>query len=201
MMRLPSKRDPLSTLIFRFMLFVYPKRFRGEFGALMIQHFEDTENRGLRYWAWITHDMAVGSLREQLSEWREQMSKIALLAAGILVLPLGFVIVNVLQYELGIPVPWNPYDSVYDQITGTSWTHLFDAVMLFSPIAAVALVVMTQIRISGGDGEAVLSRIEIRKASRLAYVVVGTSVALLGVMGLYVVFENLPCLLGQQVIC
>jgi len=60
---------------------------------------------------------------------------------------------------------------------------------------------MAQIRISGGDGEAVLSRIEIRKASRLAYVVVGTGVALLGVMGLYVMFENLQCLLGQQVIC
>ena len=129
------------------------------------------------------------------------MSKIALIAAGILVLPLGFVLINVLQYELGIPIPWNPYDSVYDQINGTSWTHLFDAVMLFSPIAAVTLVVMSQIRISGRDGKAMISRIEIRKVSRLAYVVVGTSVALLGVMGLYVVFENLPCLLGQQVIC
>jgi hypothetical protein len=145
--------------------------------------------------------MAFGSLREQLSEWREQMPKIALFAAGLLVLPFGFVLVNVLQYELGIPIPWNPYDSVYDQISGTSWTHLFDAVMLFSPIAAVTLVVMSQIRISGGDDKAVLSRVEIRKASRMAYVVVGTSVALLGVMGLYVVFENLPCLLGQQVIC
>ena len=167
----------------------------------MIQHLEDTESRGLRYWAWLVRDMAVGSLREQLSEWREQVSKIALIAAGILVLPLGFVMINVLQYELGIPVPWNPYDSVYDQISGTSWTRLFDAVMLLSPMAAVTLVVMSQIRISGGDDKAMISRIEIRKVSRLAYVVVGTSVALLGVMGLYVVFENLPCLLGQQVIC
>ena len=116
-------------------------------------------------------------------------------------LPFGFVMVNVLQYELGIPIPWNPYDSVYDQISGTNWTHLFDAMILFSPMAAVTLVVMSQIRISGGDDKAVLSRVEIRKVSRLAYVVVGTSVALLGVMGLYVVFENLPCLLGQQVIC
>jgi hypothetical protein len=129
------------------------------------------------------------------------MSKMALIAAGILVLPLGFVLINVLQYELGIPIPRNPYDSVYDQISGTSWTHLFDAVILLSPIAAVTLVVMSQIRISGGDDKAMISRIEIRKVSRLAYIVVGTSAALLGVMGLYVVFENLPCLLGQQVIC
>ena len=183
------------------MLVVYPKRFRGEFGALMLQHFEDTESRGLRYWAWIMHDMAVGSLREQLSEWREQMSKIALLAAGILVLPFGFVMINVLQYELGIPIPWNPYNNVYDQISGTSWTILFDAVILLSPMVAFALVVMSQVGISSEGDKAMLSRIEIRKASRLAYVVVGTSVALLGAMGLYLVFENLPCLLGQQVSC
>ena len=128
-------------------------------------------------------------------------SNLALIAAGLLILPLGFVLVNVLQYELGIPVPWNPYDSVYDQISGTSWTHLFDAVILFSPIAAFLIAVLSQVRISGGEGSAVLARIEIRSASRLAYAVVGISVALLGVMGLYLVFENLPCLLGQQVIC
>ncbi len=167
----------------------------------MLKHFVDNNDGGFRHWVWILSDTVTSASREHLEEWKESMSKIALLAAGILVLPLGFVVVNVLQYELGIPVPWNPYDSVYDQITGTSWTHLFDAVMLFSPIAAVALVVMSQIRISGGGDKAVLSRIEIRKASRLAYVVVGTGVALLGVMGLYVVFENLPCLLGQQVVC
>jgi hypothetical protein len=55
--------------------------------------------------------------------------------------------------------------------------------------------------ISGGEGRTVLASIEIRSASRLAYAVVGISVGLLGVMGLYLIFENLPCLLGQQVIC
>ncbi len=167
----------------------------------MLRHFKDTNTGKLRIWIWILGDMVASSAREHRAEWKESMSKIALFAAGILVLPFGFVMVNVLQYELGIPIPWNPYDSVYDQISGTNWTHLFDAMILFSPMAAVTLVVMSQIRISGGDDKAVLSRVEIRKVSRLAYVVVGTSVALLGVMGLYVVFENLPCLLGQQVIC
>jgi len=115
----------------------------------------------------------------------------ALIAAGLLVVPLGFVLVNVLQYELGIPVPWNPYDSVYTQISGTSWTYLFDAVILFSPIMAFLIVVLSQIRISGGEGKAVLARIEIRSAPKLAYAVVGISVALLGAMGLYLVVENL----------
>ncbi len=104
-------------------------------------------------------------------------------------------------YELGIPIPWNPYNSVYDQISGTNWTRLFDAVILFSPIVALSIVVLSQVRISGGEGRTVLARIEIRSASRLAYAVVGISVGLLGVMGLYLIFENLPCLLGQQVIC
>jgi hypothetical protein len=131
----------------------------------------------------------------------ENRSNLALIAAGLPVLPLGFILVNVLQYELGIPVPWNPYDRVYAQISGTSWTHLFDAVILFSPIVALLALVLSQVRISAGEGKAVLARIEIRSASRLVYAVIGASVSLLGVMGLYLVFENLPCLLGQQVIC
>ena len=191
----------IAERLYSILLFVYPRKFRSIYGPLMLRHFKDTNSGKLRIWIWILGDLVASSAREHRAEWRKQMSKIALIAAGILVLPLGFVVVNVLQYELGIPVPWNPYDSVYDQITGTGWTHIFDAVMLFSPIAAVALVVMSQVRISGGGDKAVLSRVEIRKVSRLAYVVIGTSVALLGAMGLYVVFENLPCLLGQQVVC
>ena len=167
----------------------------------MLKHFVDNNDGGFRQWVWILSDTATSASREHLAEWKEPMSKIALIAAGILVLPFGFVLVNVLQYELGIPVPWNPYDSVYDQINGTSWTHLFDAVILLSPIMAMLLVGASQVRISGGEGEAVLARVEILKASKLAYVVVGFSVALLGVLGLYLVFENLPCLLGQQVVC
>ena len=191
----------IAERLYRILLIAYPRKFRSIYGPLMLRHFKDTNTGKLRNWIWILGDMVASSAREHRAEWRKQMSKIALIAAGFLVLPLGFVLINVLQHELGIPIPWNPYDSVYDQISGTSWTYLFDAVMLFSLIAAVTLVVISQIRISGSDDKAVLSRIEIRKAPRLAYVVVGTGVALLGVMGLYVVFENLPCLLGQQVIC
>jgi hypothetical protein len=191
----------IAERLYRILLFAYPRKFRSIYGPLMLRHFKDTNTGKLRIWIWILGDTVASSAREHRAEWRKQMSKMALIAAGILVLPLGFVLINVLQYELGIPIPWNLYDSVYDQISGTSWTHLFDAVILLSPIAAVTLVVMSQIRISGGDDKAMISRIEIRKVSRLAYIVVGTSAALLGVMGLYVVFENLPCLLGQQVIC
>lgn len=196
-----QEKGHMSYRIFQVLMILYPKRFRSEYATLMVQHFEDLEGGGLRYWMWIVRDMVSGSLREHLADWRQQMSKMTLIAAGILMLPLGFVLVNVLQYEIGIPIPWNPYNSVYDQVSGTGWTHLFDAVILFSPIVAALIVVLSQVRISGGEGKTVLARIEIQRASRLAYVVVGSSVALLGVMGLYVVFENLPCLLGQQVIC
>ena len=73
--------------------------------------------------------------------------------------------------------------------------------MLFSPVAALMLLFFSQVRITVGQDQAVLARIEIRKASRLAYLVVGGSLAVLGVMGLYLVAENLPCLLGQQISC
>ena len=183
------------------MLVAYPYRFRSEYGKLMLKHFADNYDGGFRHWVWILSDTATSATREHLAEWKGSMSKISLIAAGLLALPIGFVLVNVLQYELGIPVPWNPYAGVYDQISGTSWTHLFDAVILLSPIMALLIMILSQVRISWGDGNAVLARVEIRSASRLAYAVVGISVALLGVMGLYLMFENFPCLLGQQVTC
>ena len=183
------------------MMIAYPSRFRSEYGSLMMRQFRDTRGGNIRFWMWIAHDTAVSGSRERLAEWREQMSKIALIAAAILVLPFGFVVVNVLQYELGIPVPWNPYDSVYDQIHGSRWSFLFDAVILFSPVAALLMVFFSQVRFSAGQDKAVFARVEIQRASTLAYIVVGTSLALLGVMGLYLVFENFPCLLGQQVVC
>ena len=181
----------ISERVYRILLSAYPRGFRNSFGALMLRHFKDTNGGGMQVWSWIVRDLAAGLLREHLSEWRQQMSKVSLIAATILVLPLGFVLINVLQYELGIPIPWNPYEGVYDQISGTNWTYLFDAVILFSPIVAFLIVVLSRIKISGGEGKAVLARIEIRNASKLAYAVVGISVALLGVMGPYLVVENL----------
>ena len=191
----------ISERLFQLLMLAYPVRFRTEYGSLMLKHLADTNTGGFRYWVWMMRDTASGASREHLAEWRVQMSKLALLAAALLVVPFGFVLLNVLQYQLGIPVPWNPFSSVYDQVSGTSWRYLFDAVMLFSPVAALMLLFFSQVRITVGQDQAVLARIEIRKASRLAYLVVGGSLAVLGVMGLYLVAENLPCLLGQQIGC
>ena len=191
----------ISERLFQLLMLAYPVRFRTEYGSLMLKQFADTNTSGFRYWVWMMRDTASGASREHLAEWRDQMSKLALLAAALLVVPFGFVLLNVLQYQLGIPVPWNPFSSVYDQVSGTSWRYLFDAVMLFSPVAALMLLFFSQVRITVGQDQAVLARIEIRKASRLAYLGVGGSLAVLGVMGLYLVAENLPCLLGQQISC
>ena len=191
----------ISERLFQLLMLAYPGRFRTEYGRLMLRHFVDTNDGGIRHWVWILTDTATSASHEHLAQWREHMSKITLIAAGILVLPFGFVLVNVLQYEIGIPVPWNPYDSVYDQVGGTGWNFLFDALILFSPVAALLMVFLSQVRFSRGQDKPVIARVEIQRASTLAYIVVGTSLALLGVMGLYLVFENLPCLLGQQVVC
>ena len=191
----------ISERLFQLLMLAYPGRFRTEYGSLMMRQFRDTRGGDIRFWMWIAHDTAVSASRERLAEWREHMSKSALIAAMMLVLPFGFVLVNVVQYELGIPVPWNPYDGVYDQVRGTSWKYLFEGVILFSPVVALLMVFFSQVRFSGGQDKAVFARVEIQRAPTLAYIVVGTSLALLGVMGLYLVFENLPCLLGQQVVC
>ena len=189
---------------YQFVILAYPKQFRDEYGSEMMRLFLDLSRRPgdqSGFWCWMLWDAATSAAREYLFYWRESVSRIFVLAAGLLALPFLFVLVNLLQYELGVPLPWNPFDAIYDPISDTVWRHLFTAVLLFSPILALALVMFSQVRISKGTGGSQLLVIEISRASTFVYAIVAVGLALMGVMGLYVFFENLPCLLGQQISC
>jgi hypothetical protein len=199
-----------SDRIYRRMLFFFPTSFRGAFGDQMAQVFRDLARRAAtdrrrfgwtRLWWRLLIDTLGSALREHFGEWRTHMSKTALIAAAILALPVLFVVFNLLEYGAGIALPWNPFDSLSSAIYRTPWRYVYDGAIVFSPLVALALVFLPQLRITRGSAETELATIVIRKLSRPAVVLTILSLLVIGILGTYLISENLPCLLGQQISC
>lgn len=129
------------------------------------------------------------------------MSKSTLAAAAILVIPAGFVLVNLLEYVVGVPVGWNPYASLLDAARGTPWRYLFELVILASPLAALTLLLLPSLRFARSQAEGELATIVIRRGSTPALVLMGGCLLVLGILGAYLLAENLPCILGQAMSC
>lgn len=129
------------------------------------------------------------------------MSKSTLVGAVILMIPAGFVLVNVLEYVVGVPVAWNPYANALDAARGTPWRYLFDFVILASPLAAFALFVLPSLQVSRSRVEGELATIVIRRGSTPALLLMGGCLLVLGILGAYLISENLACILGQAVSC
>ena len=120
------------------------------------------------------------------------------IAAGLALLPaLLFVSANVLKYELGVP-------EVYDALAPIAQPApdlVGDAIVLLGPLVALAIVAASAVRVSiQRTAGAVTGSITV--AVGWPVIAFGAaSLSLLAVMGGYVVAENLPCILGKQLVC
>ena len=43
-----------------------------------------------------------------------------------------FVAVNLIQYQIGIDLPWNPFDKILDSTQGTPLRFVFDSVIIYA---------------------------------------------------------------------
>jgi hypothetical protein len=129
------------------------------------------------------------------------MSKTALIAAAVLALPVLFVAFNLLEYGAGIALPWNPFDRLSSVIYQSPWRYVYDGAIVFSPMVALALIFFPQLRITRGSAETELATIVIRKLSGPAVVLTILSLLVIGILGTYLISENLPCLLGRKIGC
>ncbi len=129
------------------------------------------------------------------------MSKSTLIGAAVFAVPAGFVLANVLQYVVGIPLPWNPYAALSDAVQGTPWRYLYELVIVASPIAAFGLLLLPNVHISRSQLEGELANIVIRRGTASVMLLMLGCVLVLAIMGAYFFSENLPCILGQQISC
>ena len=120
----------------------------------------------------------------------------------LLLLPALFIALNVLEYELGIPIAWNPFDAIYDGRESSLLTYIVDALIVLGPVLGVAALVipLTRVRLNS-DGHGFALTVAVQKTSWGHIGLIVLSVSTIVVMGMYLVAENLPCILGQQTTC
>ncbi len=113
----------------------------------------------------------------------------------------SFVAVNLLQYEVGVDLPWNPWDTLLDATENTPGRIPVDLLILFGPVIAIAAFLLPMLKISfGGDDQQIVT-VFVRRTSLTRIVVIAASVGVMAILGTYLFFENLPCILGEQVTC
>ena len=120
----------------------------------------------------------------------------------LLLVPALFISVNVLEYELGIPIAWNPFEAIYDGGESSLLTYTVDASIVLGPVLAVAVLVipLTRVRLDS-DRHGFALTITVHKSTWAHIGLIVLSVLTIAVMGTYLVAENLPCILGQQTTC
>lgn len=136
------------------------------------------------------------------SSIRRRWPLTVVVALVFLTLPVLFIAVNVLEYELGIPIKWNPFDAIYGGDGSSMLTNLMDGLIVSGPILGLAALFAPLARArwnSDSDGFAFTVTIHKTTGVHLAFIVL--CVLTIAVLGTYVIAENLPCLLSQQTIC
>ena len=120
----------------------------------------------------------------------------------LLLVPAIFIAVNVLEYELGIPIAWNPFDAIFNGREPSLLTHTVNTFIILGPVLGIAALVipLTRVRLnSDRRGFAVTVAVQRTTWAHIGLIVL--SLLTIAVMGTYLVAENLPCILGQQTTC
>ena len=203
-----------SVHLYWWLLTVYPRDFRREYGPHMTQVFRDrcldvVQDRGVAglmpLWMAMAKDVAASAWVQRQSDWRASVERKSIIAISVgttfLAVPSLFVAVNILQYVVGINLPWNPFDAIYEGTGHTPLSYFFDGVIVFGPVAALAAYLLSLTNITLSWREDRLLTVVVHKGSGLALVLIGVCLLVLGIMAAYLVAENLPCILGQQTAC
>ncbi len=203
-----------SSRIYRMLMALYPRAFRSRFGAEMVQTFDELSRRlhghaGLRgiagLWTSTARDVATTVPSEHYQAWRSDMQRVETVASLVgyvgLAITASFVAVNVLQYNVGIELPWNPWDTLLDATDGSPTRYALDLAILFGPLVALAAFFLPMLKISfGGENEQVVT-VVVRKTSGTKVALITVSLGVMAILGTYLIFENLPCFIGEQVTC
>jgi hypothetical protein len=187
--------------IYRSILWIYPEGYRDEYGLDLVQAFRDlsrevSDMRSLIVlWVHLVGDLLASAWTEQLDVRRNAMELWKRVLAGVgtllLAIPLLFVGLNVLEYEMGIAVPWNPFNSLLDSASGLV-RIFFEGMIIFGPLLAIGAFLLPNVQFRWKPSEDEIAAIGIRRVSGLSLVLTALSVLVLLILGIYLVGENLP---------
>ena len=203
-----------ATQIYSGLIRFYPAQFRHDYAKEMTQLFDDLCHETWQQQGYIgltklalviVKDFSTSTVCEYLDFWRIKMRQKQSLfqVIGIILLAYTglFILLNILIYEFGLPISWNPYAALYGRASTPIQSSLFDMSILFSPIIALGLFFLPLIHLTINPGNNQLLTMSISKLDRASLILLGFCVLALAVLGIYLMGENLPCFIGQQLSC
>ena len=112
---------------------------------------------------------------------------------------IAFLIIPVLF--LGRVGVWAIFGIDFDLPQSRIFRTLLDISIIFGPVIAFGLSALATVQVKFRPEENSLVSITFKKVNLVYYAVIVLSITLLSVFGTYLFFENLPCMLGQQLTC
>jgi hypothetical protein len=119
----------------------------------------------------------------------------------VLVTPaLTFLVANVLKFELGIPFLYDALSPVIAPATSLP-RKIVDVTVVLGPVVALVVSVVPLLRLGlRRQNDLLVGTVAVR-LSWLHLVVAAVSALAIAAIGLYLLAENLPCILGRQLYC
>jgi hypothetical protein len=199
---------------YRGLLLLYPVAFRREYGPHMAQVFRDlcrdtSDKEGTLGLIGLLERVLIDTARsapvEHVARWRNLMTgrKSFPFAVGVVVLafPALFAVLNILQYQMGVGLPWNPFEALYARLGSGLASDALDMAIAASPLLALALFLLPSVSVRIRPGDDQLASVVIHKTSRAELALIAACLLVVAVFIAYLAAENLPCLLGQQLTC
>ena len=116
-------------------------------------------------------------------------------------MPALFIAVNVLEYELGIPIAWSPFHAVFDG-NDSIVTYVVNSLIVYGPVLGMASLLVPLFRVRWKTDEQGLAlTVSIRKTTWIHLGMTIVTMMTIAILGAYLLAENLLCLLGQQIAC
>lgn len=220
------KRDALSpaslsTRLYRLLLTFYPRGFRHEYGSDMLQVFGDLCRDSLRQQGWVglaklwgttLRDFAASAITEYYSEWRHfimenSQNRLPAIIGGLLLLPPAlFALLNILEYQLGVPVSWQPFAWLTADMANSVTDDVLDIAFVSLPLVALVVLALPMLHITlsraeEGSGAWLTGHLTIQRTNRLSLALIGACLLVGFIFVAYFIGENWACLVGRAVAC
>lgn len=197
---------PAGEAVFAALLRAYPRPFRARFAAEMAQVFRDQRRAAAArgrpalagFWLRLLAELGRTAFEERLTMmtrsplWRQAAS------AALLVVPVVFLVSQMLVYELKVPGLSNPFDVFYNRPGQAGVGYLMDAFIFLGPLVALALALPLFLRqsVRWRPSSGTILTVSLTPGGLVAAALTLVGLGLSAVFVAYLVAENLPCLLG-----
>jgi len=124
------------------------------------------------------------------------------IGVALLLVPVLFVAANVLEYELGIPIGWNPFRAIFSSDGSSSLAFLVNSLIVLGPIIGIVALAAPLIRVrwKTEDWEMAMT-VTVQRSGLVRLWIIVFGMITIATLVTYLVAENLPCLLGRQTTC